>query len=231
MLTALKEQVCAANQWLQSAGLVVLTWGNVSAIDRNKELVVIKPSGIPYEQLSPEDMVVVDLDGRKIEGRWSPSSDTPTHIELYRAFPEIGGITHTHSRWATLFAQAQRPIPALGTTHADTFYRDIPCTRPLIPTEIAGSYEQETGRVIAETCRMQYRDTPAVLVRSHGPFTWGADGQRSAENALVLEEVAMMAWYTLQMNPSATLQPELSDRHYLRKHGACAYYGQKGEIR
>lgn len=228
MLEAMKEQVCAANCWLQTTGLVVLTWGNVSAIDRDSGLVVIKPSGVPYEQLTPSDMVVVDLEGNRVEGRWKPSSDTPTHIELYRAFPEIGGVTHTHSRWATVFAQMQRPIPALGTTHADTFYREIPCTRPMTPAEIAGDYERETGRVIVETCRGQYRDTPAVLVCAHGPFTWGKDGQSSAENALVLEETAMMAWHTLQMNPSAALQQELADRHYLRKHGARAYYGQKG---
>lgn len=229
VLEAMKEQVCAANRWLHTAGLVVLTWGNVSAIDRAQGLVVIKPSGVPYERMSPEDMVVVNLKGDPIEGRWRPSSDTAAHLELYRAFSEIGGITHTHSRWATLFAQAQRPIPMLGTTHADTFYRDIPCTRPMTPAEIAGDYERETGRVIVEACRKHYRDTPAVLVRSHGPFTWGADGQSAAENALVLEEVAMMAWHTMQMTTSVSLQPELSDRHYLRKHGVHAYYGQKGE--
>lgn len=228
MIEILKERVWRANLELQRSGLVVLTWGNVSEIDRDKGLVAIKPSGIRYEDMRPTDIVVVDLDGRIVEGELSPSSDLPTHLELYRAFPEIGGITHTHSRWATVFSQAGMPIPALGTTHADTFHGAIPCTRRMTPEQIGGEYEKETGKVIAEAfAELDPMATPAALVVSHGPFIWGANAAKSVENALVLEEVAMMAWHTLAMNPEAAFQKELSDKHYYRKHGPGAYYGQR----
>ncbi len=228
MIEILKERVWRANLELQRSGLVVLTWGNVSEIDRDKGLVAIKPSGVRYEDMRPTDIVVVDLDGRIVEGELSPSSDLPTHLELYRAFPEIGGITHTHSRWATVFSQAGMPIPALGTTHADTFHGAIPCTRRMTPEEIGGEYERETGKVIAEAfAELDPMATPAALVVSHGPFIWGANAAKSVENALVLEEVAMMAWHTLAMNPEAAFQKELSDKHYYRKHGPGAYYGQR----
>ena len=229
MLELLKQQVLEENQKLKSYGLITLTWGNVSGIDRENGLVVIKPSGLRYEAMQPEDMVVVDLDGKKVEGKWNPSSDLPTHLVLYRTYPEIGGVVHTHSRWATIFAQMGRGIPALGTTHADTFYGEVPCTRKLTPKEISGAYEKETGNVIAETLRDEkIMDIPAVLVYSHGPFTWGSSAEKAVENAVVLEEVAMMAWHTLQMNPQAEFQQELADKHYFRKHGPGAYYGQEG---
>lgn len=228
MLEALKEAVCTANLLLPRYGLVLLTWGNVSGIDRESGLVVIKPSGLDYEKMGPEDMVVVDVAGKVVEGRWRPSSDTPTHLELYRAFPACGGVVHTHSRWATAFAQAGRPIPALGTTHADDFYGEIPVTRPMTAAEIGGDYEKETGRVIAET--FSGRDpaaVQAVLVRSHGPFTWGRDPAEAVHKALVLEEVANMAYHTLTLNPEAgAIDAALLDKHYLRKHGKNAYYGQ-----
>ena len=229
MLEALKEQVLEANLRLPQAGLVVFTWGNVSGIDRASGLVVIKPSGLPYEGMKAEDMVVVDLDGRVAEGKWKPSSDTPTHLELYKAFPGCGGIVHTHSRWATTFAQAGRDIPAMGTTHGDYFYGDIPCTRRMTPAEIAGAYEKETGLVITETFRgRDAMEIPAVLVHSHGPFAWGKDPAEAVHNAVVLEEVAFMAWHALELNPDAgRMQQELLDKHYLRKHGKNAYYGQK----
>lgn len=229
MLELLKQQVWEENQKLKSYGLITLTWGNVSGIDRENGLVVIKPSGLRYEAMQPEDMVVVDLDGKKVEGKWNPSSDLPTHLVLYRTYPEIGGVVHTHSRWATIFAQMGRSIPALGTTHADTFYGEVPCTRKLTSKEISGAYEKETGNVIAETLRdKKIMDIPAVLVYSHGPFTWGSSAEKAVENAVVLEEVAMMAWHTLQMNPQAEPQQELADKHYFRKHGPGAYYGQEG---
>ena len=228
MLEALKEKVWQANLSLPKHGLVTFTWGNVSGIDREKGLVVIKPSGVEYEGMTAEDMVVVDLEGNVVEGKWKPSSDTPTHLELYKAFPEIGGIVHTHSRWATSFAQAGRGIPAYGTTHADYFYGEIPCTRKMTPEEIAGEYEKETGNVIVETfAGMQAGDIPAVLVNSHGPFAWGTDASNAVHNAVVLEELAFMAFHTEALNPgSAVMQQELLDKHYLRKHGANAYYGQ-----
>lgn len=229
MLENKKEKVCKANIRLKTSGLITLTWGNVSEIDREQGLVVIKPSGIPYDSMTPDDMVVVDLDGKVVEGKWNPSSDLPTHLELYKAFPEIGGITHTHSRWATIFSQAGYSIPALGTTHADTFYGDIPCTRKMTEAEIAGEYEKETGKVICETfANVNPMDVPAVLVNSHGPFTWGKDADKSVENAIILEEVAMMAWHTLKLNDRAEFQQALADKHYFRKHGPGAYYGQKG---
>ncbi len=230
MLEKLKEQVWKANLQLPAHGLVVFTWGNVSGIDRESGLFVIKPSGVEYDQLRPEDMVVMDLNGNKVEGELNPSSDTPTHLELYRNFPTIGGVVHTHSRWATIWAQSGRSIPAYGTTHGDYFYGPIPCTRAMTPEEIGGEYELETGKVIVETFQdKKPEDIPAVLVKSHGPFTWGKDCFEAVHNSVVLEELAMMAWHTentfgVQMQP---MQQELLDKHFLRKHGANAYYGQK----
>ena len=229
MLETLKQQVWEENQKLCTYGLITLTWGNVSGIDRESGLVVIKPSGLPYDRMKPEDMVVVDLDGNKVEGEWNPSSDLPTHLVLYKADERIGGVVHTHSRWATIFSQAGRSVPALGTTHADTFYGDIPCTRKLTAEEIAGAYEAETGNVIVETfAGWDMMDVPAVLVQSHGPFTWGKTAAKAVENDVVLEEVAMMAWHALSMNPNISFQQELADKHYFRKHGPNAYYGQGG---
>ena len=230
MLEELKAQVCNANLALPKHGLVTFTWGNVSGIDRQKGLVVIKPSGVDYDGMTPEDMVVVDLaTGERVEGKWKPSSATDTHLALYRAFPNIGGVVHTHSRWATSFAQAGKGIPALGTTHGDYFYGEIPCTRKMTPAEIAGQYELETGNVIVECFRWRSaNDIPAVLVHSHGPFTWGTDPDNAVHNAVVLEELAFMAFHTMQLNPGiAPMQRELLDKHYLRKHGENAYYGQK----
>lgn len=230
MLEKLKEQVWKANLQLPAHGLVVFTWGNVSGIDRESGLFVIKPSGVEYDQLRPEDMVVMDLNGNKVEGELNPSSDTPTHLELYRNFPTIGGVVHTHSRWATIWAQSGRSIPAYGTTHGDYFYGPIPCTRAMTPEEIGREYELETGKVIVETFQdKKPEDIPAVLVKSHGPFTWGKDCFEAVHNSVVLEELAMMAWHTentygVQMQP---MQQELLDKHFLRKHGANAYYGQK----
>lgn len=229
MLEKLKEQVFKANLALPKHGLVTFTWGNVSGIDRETGLVVIKPSGVEYETMTVEDMVVVDLDGNPVEGKWKPSSDTPTHLALYRAFPNIGGIVHTHSRWATSWSQAGRGIPAYGTTHGDYFYGEIPCTRKMTPQEIGGAYEWETGQVIVETFRDKSADDiPAVLVHSHGPFAWGTDADNAVHNAVVLEELAFMALHTEQLNPGIqVMQPELLDKHYLRKHGKNAYYGQR----
>lgn len=229
MLEELKKEVCEANLLLPEYGLVTFTWGNVSQIDREKNLVVIKPSGVSYEEMRPEDMVVVDLDGNVTEGKLRPSSDTMTHLELYKAFPEIGGIVHTHSRWATSFAQAGISLKAFGTTHADTFFGDVPITRMLTPEEINGAYEKETGTVIVEC--LEGKDpmaVPAVLVQSHGPFTWGKDGKEAVHNAVVLEEVAFMAYHALQLNPSVERIPQtILDKHYYRKHGENAYYGQE----
>ena len=230
MLNELKRQVLAANLSLPAYGLVTFTWGNVSAIDRQSGLVVIKPSGIAYEAMTLEDLVVVDLKGKVREGHRKPSSDTATHLALYRAFADIGGVVHTHSRNATIWAQAGQPIPALGTTHADYFYGDIPCTRPMSEAEIAGDYEGETGKVIIETFNQAGRDpqqVPGVLVYSHGPFAWGKDAADAVHNVVVLEEVAIMAMATRQLAPAiAPMQPELLDKHFLRKHGKHAYYGQ-----
>ena len=229
MLKRLKEQVFQANLLLPKHGLVTFTWGNVSGIDREKGLVVIKPSGVSYDDMKAEDMVVVELEtGKKVEGSLKPSSDTATHLELYKAFPNVGGIVHTHSRWATTFAQAGRGIMALGTTHGDYFYGEIPCTRKMTKAEIEGEYEKETGTVIIET--FQGKDPnamPAVLVHSHGPFAWGKDPMDAVHNAVVLEEVAFMNFHTLMLEPGISpMQQELLDKHYLRKHGANAYYGQ-----
>ena len=231
MLEELKEIVCKANLELPKHGLVTFTWGNVSGVDREAGLMVIKPSGVEYDNMTPEDMVVVSLaTGERVEGKWKPSSDTDTHVALYNAFPDIGGIVHTHSRWATTFAQAGMDIPAMGTTQADYFYGAIPCTRPMTAEEIQGAYEKETGNVIVETFRKRDIDpmsVPAVNVFSHGPFAWGKDPMNAVHNAVVLEEVAFMTWHTMMMDPSmGPMQQELLDKHYLRKHGKNAYYGQ-----
>ena len=228
MLEELKKTVCEANLLLPKYGLVTFTWGNVSGIDREHGLVVIKPSGVPYDDMQPDDMVVVDLNGRLIEGKWKPSSDTPTHVELYKAFRQCGGIVHTHSRWATTFAQAGMAIPAMGTTQADYFYGSIPCTRPMTDDEIRGEYEKETGKVIIEAfADLDPADIPGVLVYSHGPFAWGKDAMNAVHNAVVMEEVAFMDWHAMTINPSlGTMQQALLDKHYLRKHGKNAYYGQ-----
>lgn len=229
-LTALKRAVYEANMALPKHGLITFTWGNVSGVDRQNNLMVIKPSGVAYETLKPEDMVVVSLaTGEVLEGKLNPSSDTPTHLQLYQAFEGIHGIVHTHSRWATTFAQAKMGVPALGTTHADYFYGEIPCTRLLSDAEIAGDYEGETGNVIVETFKDKNPvDMPGVLVASHGPFTWGADPAEAVHNAVVLEEVCFMAWHAMAMNPALMpMQQTLLDKHYLRKHGKDAYYGQK----
>ena len=224
----LKKEVFEANLLLVKHSLVIFTWGNVSGIDREKGLVVIKPSGVDYDKMSADDMVVVDLDGNIVEGKYKPSSDTPTHLELYKAFKNIGGIVHTHSRMATSWAQAGRSIPAYGTTHGDYFYGDIPCTRKMTKDEISSEYEKNTGLVIAETFNdISADDIPAVLVHSHGPFTWGKDPHEAVHNSVVLEELASMAMNTEIINSSAErMQKELLDKHYLRKHGKNAYYGQ-----
>ncbi|MED0661937.1 L-ribulose-5-phosphate 4-epimerase [Geobacillus thermodenitrificans] len=228
MLEELKRAVFEANLQLPQYRLVTFTWGNVSGIDRERGLVVIKPSGLAYDRLTAEDMVVVNLDGEVVEGQWKPSSDTPTHLWLYKQFPGIGGIVHTHSTWATVWAQAGKGIPPLGTTHADYFYGEIPCTRPMTNEEIQGEYELETGKVITETFRfLDPLQVPGVLVHGHGPFAWGKDPANAVHNAVVLEEVAKMAARTYMLNPNAQpISQSLLDRHYLRKHGVNAYYGQ-----
>ncbi|MEG1926069.1 MAG: L-ribulose-5-phosphate 4-epimerase [Ruthenibacterium sp.] len=230
MLEQLKQEVFLANLSLPRYGLVTFTWGNVSGIDREKGLVVIKSSGVAYEEMTINDMVVIDADtGKTVEGTRNPSSDTATHLTLYREFKNIGGVVHTHSRWATVYAQAGMGILPLGTTHADYFYGEIPCTRKMTKREICGAYETETGNVIVEAfAQKSPADVPAVLVHSHGPFAWGTDAQNAVHNAVVLEELAFMAWHNQAMNPQIQpMQQELLDKHYLRKHGANAYYGQK----
>ncbi|MCR8631515.1 L-ribulose-5-phosphate 4-epimerase [Paenibacillus sp. N5-1-1-5] len=225
----LKQAVLEANLDLPKYGLVTFTWGNVSGIDRERGLVVIKPSGVPYEDLKAEDMVVLDLEGNVVEGSLKPSSDTATHLVLYKAFPKIGGIVHTHSPWATSWAQAGRAIPALGTTHADYFYGEIPCTRKMTEAEIKGAYELETGNVIVETFKdLDPAQIPGVLVNCHAPFNWGKNPHDAVHNAVVLEEVAKIALNTFNLNPAIEpMDQTLLDRHFLRKHGANAYYGQK----
>ena len=228
MLEELRSIVYRANLLLPQHGLVTFTWGNVSGIDRERGLMVIKPSGVPYESMTEEDMVIVDLEGKTVGGRMKPSSDTPTHLELYKAFPECGGIVHTHSRWATAFAQAGKGIPAMGTTQADYFYGEIPCTRSMTEEEISGEYEKETGKVIVERFSgLDPTRTPGVLVCSHGPFAWGRDPMEAVHNAVVMEECAFMDWHAMVLAPDrGPMQQALLDRHYLRKHGAGAYYGQ-----
>ena len=235
MLEELKEKVCKANLELVRHGLVLFTWGNASAIDRPSGLVVIKPSGVSYDDMKPSDMVVVDLEGKVVEGNLRPSSDTPTHVVLYKAFPGIGGVVHTHSTYATAWAQAGRSIPNIGTTHADYFHDDIPCTRDMRKAEVFGEYEKETGNVIVERFRnIDPNDTPGVLVRNHGPFTWGTDVLNAVHNAVVLEEVAKMAFIssTLQLPTMDVIEhvpsmnKHLIEKHYSRKHGPGAYYGQ-----
>lgn len=229
MLEQLKKAVLEANLELPQKGLVTYTWGNVSGIDREQNLVVIKPSGVPYEALKVEHMVVLDLEGNIIEGSLRPSSDTPTHLVLYRNFKGIGGVVHTHSSWAAIWSQAGRSIPAFGTTHADYFYGDIPCTRRLTDEEINGEYEKQTGDVIVETFTDKNPNyIPGVLVNNHGPFSWGKDAEEAVHNAVVLETVAMMAFYSLALTPGLnSIDQALLNKHFLRKHGANAYYGQK----
>ncbi len=230
MLENLKELVCEANLELPKFGLVTFTWGNVSAIDRESGLFVIKPSGVEYEKLTPQDMVVVNLNGEVVEGHYKPSSDTPTHLELYKAFPEIGGIVHTHSSYATSWAQSGRGIPCYGTTHADYIYGEVPCVRCLNADEIADDYEKNTGLLIVSEFKRLGKDpvaVPAVLCKNHGPFAWGKDAKEAVHNAVVLEEVAKMAYRTELINQQVKPAPqELQDKHYYRKHGANAYYGQ-----
>ncbi len=228
MLEELKKSVCKANLDLVAHGLVIFTWGNVSAIDRSSGLVVIKPSGVAYDNMKPEDMVVVDLDGNVVEGHYKPSSDTPTHVVLYKAFPEIGGVVHTHSTYATAWAQAGRDIPNIGTTHADYFHDDIPCTADMSAEEVRGAYELETGNVIVRRFKdLNPVHTPGVLVKNHGPFSWGKDCFEAVHNAVVMEQVAKMAFVALSVNPHLTMNPLLIEKHFSRKHGPKAYYGQK----
>lgn len=224
----LKQQVFQANLDLVKHGLVLFTWGNVSGIDRERGLIVIKPSGVSYDDMTADDMVTLDLDGNVVEGSLKPSSDTPTHLELYKAFPQIGGVVHTHSTWATVWAQAGKSVPALGTTHADYFYGDIPCTRILTEDEVARDYEKNTGKVIVETFEsLDATAIPAVLVNNHGPFTWGKDADNAVHNAVVLEEVAKMAKNVTDINSDIKpINSYILDKHYLRKHGKDAYYGQ-----
>ncbi|NMA73504.1 MAG: L-ribulose-5-phosphate 4-epimerase [Bacteroidales bacterium] len=227
MLEELKEKVYQANLALVKHGLVIFTWGNVSAIDRRTKYVVIKPSGVDYETMKASDMVVVDLNGKVVEGNLNPSSDTPTHIALYKAFPEIGGVVHTHSTYATAWAQAGLNIPNIGTTHADYFYKDIPCTVDMTKAEVEGNYELETGNVIVKCFEeMNPMHTPGVLVKNHGPFSWGKDADEAVYNAVVMEEVAKMASISLSLNPNLKMNPLLVEKHFSRKHGPNAYYGQ-----
>lgn len=228
MLEQLKEKVCKANLDLVKHGLVIFTWGNVSAIDRDSGLVVIKPSGVSYDNMKPSDMVVVDLDGNVVEGDLRPSSDTPTHLVLYKAFREIGGVVHTHSTYATAWAQAGKDIPNIGTTHADYFHDAIPCTADMTKEEVQGAYELETGNVIVKRFEgINPVHTPGVLVKNHGPFSWGKDADEAVHNAVVMEQIAKMAFIAFSVNPELTMNPLLVEKHFSRKHGPDAYYGQK----
>jgi L-ribulose-5-phosphate 4-epimerase len=228
MLESLKEEVFRANLDLVRYGLVVFTWGNASAIDRSTGYVVIKPSGVSYDSMKAEDMVVVDMDGTVVEGRYKPSSDTPTHIILYKGFPDVGGIVHTHATFATAWAQAGLDIPNIGTTHADYFHDAIPCTDDMTEHEVKGAYERETGNVIVKRFKnLQAMHTPGVLVKNHGPFAWGKDVCEAVHNAVVLEQVAKMAYIAYGINPKLTMNPHLIEKHFTRKHGSFAYYGQK----
>lgn len=232
MYEDMKKRVLEANLLLPKYELVKFTWGNVSEIDRERGVVAIKPSGVEYDVMKVEDIVIVDMEGNRIEGELNPSSDLPTHLALYKAFKNIGAVTHTHSRWATIWAQAGKSIPALGTTHGDYFYGEIPCTRLMTPEEIADQYELETGNVIIETFKGINPDyMPGVLVHSHGPFTWGKDAMEAVHNSAVLDELAMMSWHNNVINPKLPqMQQELLDKHYLRKHGPDSYYGQKKKV-
>ena len=228
MLEELKAKVCKANLDLVGHGLVIFTWGNVSAIDRETGLVVIKPSGVSYDNMKPSDMVVVDLDGNIVEGDLNPSSDTPTHLALYRAWPEIGGVVHTHSTYATAWAQAGLDIPNIGTTHSDYFHKAIPCTEDMTEEEVKGAYELETGNVIVRRFEgMNPSHTPGVLVKNHGPFSWGMDASDAVHNAVVMEQVAKMAYISFGVNPGLSMNEHLIEKHFSRKHGPNAYYGQK----
>jgi L-ribulose-5-phosphate 4-epimerase len=228
LLQGLREEVLAANLELVRRGLVLYTFGNASGIARKEKLVVIKPSGVPYDEMKPEHLVVVDLDGKTVEGDLRPSSDLPTHLVLYQAFPSIGGVTHTHSEYATSWAQARKPIPCFGTTHADYFHGSVPVTHTMTKAEIASEYEKNTGTAIVKTFeRLDYAAVPAVLVANHGPFSWGPDVAAAAHNAVILEQLARMAYLTVSINASAeSIGRDLHDKHYLRKHGSSAYYGQ-----
>ena len=226
-LNRLKQQVYQANIDIVKHGLVIFTWGNVSAIDREKNLVVIRPSGVSYDNIKSDDMVVVDMEGKVLEGKYKPSSDTSTHLELYKAFPEIGGVVHTHSTYATAWAQSGLDIPNIGTTHADYFSDDIPCTRDMTEEEVKGDYEKDTGTVIIERFKeLNPVHVPGVLVKNHGPFSWGKDANDAVHNAVVLEQVAKMAFIAYQVNPNLTMNKLLIQKHFLRKHGPDAYYGQ-----
>jgi L-ribulose-5-phosphate 4-epimerase len=231
LLQGLREEVLAANLELVRRGLVLYTFGNASGIARKEKLVVIKPSGVPYDEMKPEHLVVVDLDGKTVEGDLRPSSDLPTHLVLYQAFPNIGGVTHTHSEYATAWAQARKPIPCFGTTHADYFHGSVPVTDTLTKAEITSEYEKNTGTAIVKTfARLDYAAIPAVLVANHGPFSWGPDVAAAAHNAVILEQLARMAYLTVSINASAeSIGRDLHDKHYLRKHGSSAYYGQAGK--
>ena len=228
MLKELKQRVYDVNIALVRYGLVIFTWGNASGIDRKRGLVVIKPSGVPYEQMKADQMVVVDVNGKIVEGSLRPSSDLATHLVLYKAFENIGGVVHTHSTWATIWAQSGRGVPALGTTHADYFHGAVPCTRSLTEEEAGHDYEENTGHVIVETFRgKDTQEIPGVLVNNHGPFTWGIHPEQAMQHAVILEEISKMAYYTLSLSPDVALPPHILDKHFYRKHGPDAYYGQK----
>lgn len=226
-INKIKEQVLKANLDLVDHGLVIFTWGNVSAIDRENNLVVIKPSGVSYDDMKAEDMVVVNMDGKVVEGKYKPSSDTATHLELYKAFPEIGGVVHTHSTYATAWAQSGLDVPNIGTTHSDYFSDNIPCTRDMTQSEVEGDYEKYTGTVIVERFKnLNPEHIPGVLVKNHGPFSWGKNADDAVHNAVVMEQVSKMAFIAYQINPNLTMNKLLTQKHFYRKHGPCAYYGQ-----